>query len=125
MIQLSGRLEIGRSFAFNSVTVTPFAAVQAAQLWQDAYTETSTAGGLPGLLALSYAAHTVSSLPTFLGTKFDGRYETGNGMVWMPFVRGTLPSKFLSGVPIRSFDDLVPAPVLPTPQAPCASLKCL
>ncbi len=45
--------------------------------------------------------------------------------VWMPFVRGTLPSKFLSGPPIRSFDDLVPAPVLPTPQAPCATLKCL
>ncbi len=52
-------------------------------------------------------------------------YPPSSDAVWMPFVRGTLPSKFLSGVPIRSFDDLVPAPVLPTPQAPCTSLKCL
>jgi hypothetical protein len=35
--------------------------------------------------------------------------------VWMPFVRGTLPAKFLAGPAIRSFDDLVPAPVLPVP----------
>src|SRR5262249_14655525 len=55
--QLGGRLEIGHSFAFNPVTVTPFAAVQAARLWQAAYTETSAAGALPGVLGLSYAAH--------------------------------------------------------------------
>jgi len=35
--------------------------------------------------------------------------------VWMPFVRGTLPGKFLTGPAIRAFDDLVPAPVLPVP----------
>jgi len=35
--------------------------------------------------------------------------------VWMPFVRGSLPSKFLSGAALRSFDDLVPPPVLPVP----------
>jgi hypothetical protein len=31
----------------------------------------------------------------------------------MPFVRGTLPTKFLGGPAIRSFDDLVAAPALP------------
>ena len=35
--------------------------------------------------------------------------------VWMPFVRGTLPGKFLAGPVIRAFDDQVPAPVLPIP----------
>jgi penicillin-binding protein 1A len=35
--------------------------------------------------------------------------------VWMPFVRGSLPGKFLSGPAVRSFDDLVPPPVLPVP----------
>ncbi|HEU4729215.1 MAG TPA: penicillin-binding transpeptidase domain-containing protein, partial [Kofleriaceae bacterium] len=35
--------------------------------------------------------------------------------VWMPFVRGTLPGKFLAGPAIRSFDDLRPAPALPIP----------
>jgi penicillin-binding protein 1A len=33
--------------------------------------------------------------------------------VYMPFVRGTLPAKFLAGPALRTFDDLVPAPLLP------------
>ena len=37
----AGRLEIGRAYDFRNVSVTPFAAVQAARLWQAAYTETS------------------------------------------------------------------------------------
>ena len=48
-----------------------------------------------------------------------------NSMVWMPFVRGTQPGRFLSGPQIRSFDDLVPPPSLPLPAAKCASLACL
>ncbi len=35
--------------------------------------------------------------------------------VWMPFVRGTLPGRFLAGPALRSFEDLVAAPILPTP----------
>ena len=92
--QFSGRLEIGRSFAYGPVSVTPFAAVQAARLWQSAYTETSTAGIAPGVLGLSYAAKTVSSLPTFLGVKFDGRADFGNGMVWRPFVHAAWVHEF-------------------------------
>ena len=83
--QLGGRLEIGRTYDFNSVAVTPFAAVQAARLWQAAYTESSVAGAGPGVLGLGYAAHNVSSLPVFLGTRFDGRFVAGNGMIWTPF----------------------------------------
>lgn len=45
--------------------------------------------------------------------------------IWMPFVRGTQPSRFLSGPTIRTFDDLVPPPTLPAPAAKCASLSCL
>jgi penicillin-binding protein 1A len=48
-----------------------------------------------------------------------------NAAIWMPFVRGTQPGRFLSGPAIRSFDDLVPAPALPTPAVKCASLACL
>ena len=83
--QLGGRLEIGRTYDFNTISVTPFAAVQAARLSQAAYTENSVAGAGPGVLGLSYAAHNVSSLPVFLGTKFDGRFVAGNGMIWTPF----------------------------------------
>ncbi|HEY5920240.1 MAG TPA: PBP1A family penicillin-binding protein [Kofleriaceae bacterium] len=44
--------------------------------------------------------------------------------VWMPFVRGTLPYRFLAGLPVRAFDDLVATPTVPRP-AKCASLDCL
>ena len=45
--------------------------------------------------------------------------------VWMPFVRGTLPSKFLSGPQVRSFEDLVPLPPVPKTTAKCSTLDCL
>jgi penicillin-binding protein 1A len=47
-----------------------------------------------------------------------------NDAVWMPFVRGSLPSRFLGGAPVRSFEDLVPAPAAPRP-VKCTSLSCL
>lgn len=83
--QLGGRLEIGRTYDFGAGAVTPFAALQAARLWQAGYTETSVTGGGPGVLGLSYAARNVSSLPLFLGSKFDARFDLGGGMMWMPF----------------------------------------
>jgi uncharacterized protein with beta-barrel porin domain len=92
--QFGGRLEIGRTFDFNRVSVTPFAAVQAARLWQGAYTETSTAGPAPGVLGLSYAAHSASSLPVSLGAKFDGRVDFGNGVLWSPFVHAAWVHEF-------------------------------
>ena len=92
--QVGGRLEIGRSFDFNSVWVTPFAAVQAARLWQQGYSETSITGVGPGVLGLSYAGHTVSSLPIFLGAKFDGWTDFGNGMVLRPFVHAAWVHEF-------------------------------
>jgi hypothetical protein len=45
--------------------------------------------------------------------------------VWMPFVRGSQPQRFLVGPPIRSFDDVVPAPAPPLMVGKCASLRCL
>ncbi|HEY1547332.1 MAG TPA: PBP1A family penicillin-binding protein [Kofleriaceae bacterium] len=49
----------------------------------------------------------------------------GPQSVWMPFVRGTLPSAFLAAPPLRSFDDVVAAPPVPPPPARCTSLSCL
>lgn len=82
--QFGGRLEIGHTYDFGAVAATPFAALQAARLWQADYTESSVAGAGPGVLGLSYAARSVSSLPLFLGSKFDARYDLGGGMMWMP-----------------------------------------
>ncbi len=83
--QFGGRLEIGHTYDFKTVAVTPFAALQAARLWQAGYTETSVTGAGPGVLGLNYAARNVSSLPLILGSKFDARYDLGGGMMWMPF----------------------------------------
>ncbi|MBS1119175.1 MAG: penicillin-binding protein, family, partial [Deltaproteobacteria bacterium] len=44
--------------------------------------------------------------------------------VWMPFVRGTFPRNFLAAPPVRSFDDLVPAPT-PYVLGKCTSPPCL
>ena len=49
----------------------------------------------------------------------------GPESVWMPFVRGTLPHQYLSGPPVRSFDDLVPAAPVPHAAQKCNSLDCL
>ena len=45
--------------------------------------------------------------------------------VWMPFVRGTLPSQFLVAPTLRSFDDVVPAAPVPAAPVRCTSLSCL
>jgi uncharacterized protein with beta-barrel porin domain len=119
--QLGGRLEIGRVFSFGNVSVTPFAAVQAARLWQGAYTETSTAGVAPGVLGLSYAAQTVSSLPTFVGAKFDGRVDFGNGMVWSPFVHAAWVHEFEPSRAITASLVSLPVPAFTIAGASAAS----
>jgi outer membrane autotransporter protein len=85
---LSGRFEVGYKRTFNGFAITPFAAVQFAELWQSGYAETSTTlAGAPGVNGLTYSSQTVSSLPTFLGAQFDTRVMLANGMVWSPYAR--------------------------------------
>src|SRR5258708_6847629 len=85
---LNGRLELGRDHRVGNLTVSPFAAVQYAELWQTGFTESSTTvTGAPGVLGLTYASKAISSLPTFLGVQVDARAPFANGMVWSPYVR--------------------------------------
>ena len=84
----SGRLEVGWKQVFGSFAVTPFAAVQFAELWQNGFTETNPVpAGAPGPLGLSYGSIRVSSLPTFLGAQFDSRIAFSNGMMLSPYAR--------------------------------------
>ena len=75
--QLAGRVEVGRPFEVGTVDggrfgITPFAALQPAQLWTPGVTETSvTATGGPGVFALSYQPQSTASLPSFLGAQLD------------------------------------------------------
>ncbi len=45
--------------------------------------------------------------------------------VWMPFVRGSLPYRFLAGLAVRSFEDLIPVPGVPRAATKCSTLDCL
>ncbi|WP_298885539.1 autotransporter domain-containing protein [uncultured Bradyrhizobium sp.] len=119
--QLGGRFEIGRAFQYGALTVTPFAAIQAAQLWQVAYTETSSAGAAPGVLGLSYAAHRVSSLPSFLGAKFDGRVDLGNDMIWSPFANAAWVHEFNPTRDVTATLVSMPAPFFTVEGARAAS----
>ena len=92
---VGARLEIGRTYAFPGFELTPFAALQTSTLWQRGFTETSTAGGLPGILGLTYQPHAATSLPTFLGVQFDTRLAMANGTVWSPFVRAAWVHEFM------------------------------
>jgi uncharacterized protein with beta-barrel porin domain len=80
--QLSARLEIGWKQAYGRVNVTPFVAVEPSVLWQRGYTESGT-----GILGLTVASHTATSLPTFVGVQFDGRYVMPDGAVLAPYSR--------------------------------------
>lgn len=85
---LSGRFELGDKRVFDGFAITPFAALQFAELWQQGFTESSiTNTGTPGVLGLAFQSHQVSSLPTFLGAQFDTHLVLANGALWAPYAR--------------------------------------
>src|SRR5215831_9151980 len=99
---LSGRVEVGAKQVFGRFAVTPFAAAQFAELWQNAFTETNPVpAGAAGPLGLSYGSISVSSLPTFVGAQFDTRFAFANGMVLSPYARLSWVHEFN---PTRSID---------------------
>jgi outer membrane autotransporter protein len=108
--QIGGRLEIGRSWSFGQFAATPFAAVQVSQLHQAAYTESSVAGSAPGVLGLSYRPIDVTSLPTFVGAQFDGRFAFTDDMMWAPFVRAAWVHEFRPTRDIAASLTTIPSP---------------
>jgi outer membrane autotransporter protein len=84
----SGRAEVGAKQVFGRFAVTPFAAVQFAELWQNGFTEANPVpAGAPGPLGLTYGSIRASSLPTFVGAQFDTRFAFSNGMALSPYAR--------------------------------------
>jgi outer membrane autotransporter protein len=109
--QLGGRVEFGWRRPIDRFIVTPFVAVEPSVLWQQAYTEATTvSGGGSGVLGLSYASHTTTSLPTFLGAQLDTRYVYGEEVL-SPFARLSWVHEFN---PVRQIDAAFIT--LPTPE---------
>ncbi len=67
--------------------MTPFAAVEYANLNSDGFTEHNVATGLPGALSLAVASRTTESLPVFAGLRFDSVFAAGDGMIARPFAQ--------------------------------------
>ena len=85
---LSGRVEVGAKQVYGRFAVTPFAAVQVSQLWQNGFTETNPLpAGAVDPLGLSFGSRSVTSLPTFLGAQFDTRFVFRNGIALSPYAR--------------------------------------
>jgi autotransporter-associated beta strand protein len=84
----SGRLELGYKAQMLPVfSVTPFVAVQFSELRQNGYTETNVPPPGAGVLGLTYASRTVSSLPTFVGTQVEGNVYLPYGVILSPYGR--------------------------------------
>jgi autotransporter-associated beta strand protein len=84
---LSGRIEAGWKQAWGWFAVTPFAAVQVSQLWQNGFTESSPVPIGADPLGLAFGSRSVTSLPTFLGAQFDTRFVFRNSMALSPYAR--------------------------------------
>ncbi|MBY0318932.1 MAG: autotransporter domain-containing protein [Reyranella sp.] len=99
--QLAGRIEFGRPFNVSEVTggqvaVTPFVALQPAQLWTPGMTETSSAqSGGSGVFGLTYQPQATTSLPSFLGAQVDAQTEI-SGRPLTAWVRASWVHEFLT-----------------------------
>jgi len=78
--EIRSRYEFGYRFNVATWTLTPFAAIEAARLSSDGFTETPVVG--PGLFALNVQAQHNWSVPTFVGGRVNGTFAVGNGM-WL------------------------------------------
>ncbi|HEY6259545.1 MAG TPA: autotransporter domain-containing protein [Xanthobacteraceae bacterium] len=120
--QIGGRLELGNTYAFNGIGVTPFVAAQLSQLWQSGYAESSvTTAGAPGMLGLTYQPVSVWSLPTFLGAQLDTRVTFANGTVWSPYARASWMHEFNPTRQVSAFISALPAATFTVDGARAAS----
>ena len=99
--QLAGRIELGRPFELAKVDggqfgITPFVALQPAQLWTPAIAESSFAqSGGPGVFALNYQSQATTSLPTFLGAQLDAETML-NSRPFKAWIRAAWVHEFLA-----------------------------
>lgn len=92
---VGARLEIGNTWTKGAYSVTPFAAIQIAELFEKGYTENTTSStGAPGMLGLTYQPASVISLPTSLGAEFDTKFALDNGAIWSPYLRAAWVHEF-------------------------------
>ena len=76
------RLEVGRHFDGYGGIVTPFIALEIADLRSNGFSETNLGG--PTILGLNVQGQSSASVPSFAGARYQGLTVLGNGMTISP-----------------------------------------
>ena len=76
---ITGRFETGWRTFYAPVNITPFAALEFSSLRLHGFSE--TADYMPSVIGLSFAGKTVTSLPSFLGVKFESDFALPGEML--------------------------------------------
>ena len=99
-----GRLEAGWRRYWGRYAVTPYVGVDAYALDSDGFTENShNLNGGPGILGLTFASDSTTSVTSSLGIQFDTQYALAYDRVLTPFVRVAWVHEYDPDRSLRSF----------------------
>ena len=90
--EIRARVEGGRQFAALGGSVTPFAAIEAASLRTNGFSEFNLSG--PTVLGLNVQGQNTASVPGFLGARFQATAGLGNGLVLLPTLQAAYVHEF-------------------------------
>ncbi len=80
--EIRSRAEFGWHTGAYGLALTPFVALEIAQLRSNGFTESALTG--PGLLALGISGQTSASVPSYVGGRVSRAMTFGNGLVFTP-----------------------------------------
>ena len=86
------RLEFGRHVEAYGATITPFIALEIAELRSNGFGETSLSG--PGNFLLNVSGQSSASVPSFVGARYQGKLMLANGMVLAPILQAAYVHEF-------------------------------
>lgn len=90
--EFRSRAEFGWHTDMYGATLTPFVALEIAQLRTNGFTEGTLSG--PGLQALNVQGQTGASVPGYVGARLARSFLLGNGMVFTPTIQAAYLHEF-------------------------------
>ncbi len=90
--EIRTRVEGGRQFAALNGFITPFAAIEAASLRSNGFSEFNRSG--PTVLGLNVQGQNTATVPGFLGARFQTTAGIGNGLILVPTLQAAYVHEF-------------------------------